>query len=146
MFPRLVVSAVSGLFALSLLSLASGCQRKGSREWRADDHDQEPGGGSAPANGAGNPTSAEDQLATLVEATWTNNCAVCHGRGGQGDGPQGPMVKAPNLTDPTLVDKLSDDQIVATIKNGRNKMPSFPNIPEHVARGLVMRIRALRAQ
>lgn len=130
---------------------ASGCRgRSGTREWRPDDHDEEktatqvaPPGGSG--NGIAQPPPAEAELRVLVETAWTNNCATCHGRMGQGDGPQGPMVKAPNLTAKDLQDARTDEQIAAVIRNGRNKMPAFPALPQSVVQGLVARIRALRA-
>jgi hypothetical protein len=56
------------------------------------------------------------------------------------------MVKAPNLTDPALVDPISDEELAKSIKNGRNMMPSFATMPDNVVGGLVRRIRALEAK
>jgi cytochrome c oxidase cbb3-type subunit 3 len=60
---------------------------------------------------------------------------------GRGDGPSGPMVQAPDLTRPEWQSKVTDAEIVATIKNGKNKMPKF-DLPDRVVTGLVARIRA----
>jgi mono/diheme cytochrome c family protein len=148
--PRFVV-ACSLSVVLGALAI-SGCRsRSGTREWRADDHDEEKaptqvapptGTGGAP----GEKPRPEDELRVLVESAWTSNCAVCHGRVGLGDGPQGPMVKAPNLSAKDFQDGRTDEQIAAVIKNGRNKMPAFPALPPAVVQGLVARIRALRMQ
>lgn len=81
----------------------------------------------------------------LIELTWRQRCAVCHGMEGRGDGPNGPMVKAPDLTRPEWQAKASDAEIAATIQNGKNLMPRF-DLPEKVVAGLVTRIRASRGQ
>jgi cytochrome c oxidase cbb3-type subunit 3 len=145
-----IVAALSSAFLLGALA-AGGCRgRTATREWRADDHDDEqqptqvaPTMGSG-SGGKGPQPTPEDEARMLVEAAWSSNCAVCHGRMGLGDGPQGPMVKAPNLTDKAFHERVSDEQIAAVIKNGRNKMPAFPSLPPAVVSGLVARIRSLR--
>lgn len=58
-------------------------------------------------------------------------CAVCHGVGGEGDGPlvgQGKLPFATNLTLPTTVER-SDGYIYALIRMGRGLMPSYRRIP-----------------
>jgi cytochrome c oxidase cbb3-type subunit 3 len=111
------------------------------REWTPADHDQ----ADSKANGAQvqqKAESAEDDTKSLVELAWRKNCATCHGPNGRGDGPQGPMVKAPDLTSAELLQKLSDDDIAGTIRGGKGRMPSFANLPDRVVTGLVQRIRA----
>jgi len=130
------------LLALALTSAA--CGRNASREWRAEDHDQDPGG--AGAGQAAAPGSGADDSRALVEAAWNSRCFTCHGRFGKGDGPNGPMVKAGDLTAPAFLDKNSDEEIAKTIRNGRNKMPAFTDLPPNVVDGLVKRIRAFRAK
>lgn len=56
-----------------------------------------------------------------------------------------PMVHPSDLTSATWQKGVTDDQILVTIKNGRNKMPRF-DLPDAVLRGLVARIRALRGR
>ena len=83
-------------------------------------------------------------MVTLAEVTWRNQCAPCHGLLGRGDGPQGPMVHATDLTLPEWQAKMTDAQIASSIVNGKNRMPKF-DFPPDVLRGLVLRIRAAGA-
>jgi mono/diheme cytochrome c family protein len=81
----------------------------------------------------------------LVEVTWETACAPCHGPTGHGDGPNGPMVNAPDITRDDLLSKITDDEIASQIRNGKNRMPKF-DLPDPVVRGLVARIRAMRGR
>jgi cytochrome c oxidase cbb3-type subunit 3 len=112
------------------------------REWTAADHDQpSPGqGAQVAAKPAGEGTDT-----SLTELAWQRNCFTCHGARGRGDGPQGPMMRPPDLTDPSWQDRVSDAQIAETIRKGRNKMPAF-DLPDQVIQGLVQRIRTARAR
>jgi hypothetical protein len=83
--------------------------------------------------------------ANLVEVTWETACAPCHGPVGHGDGPNGPMVNAPDITRDDLLSKITDDEIAFQIRNGKNRMPKF-DLPDPVVRGLVARIRAMRGR
>jgi len=69
----------------------------------------------------------------------------CHGERGRGDGPQGPMLRAPDLTRADWQSRVTDEDIVQTIRNGRNNMPKF-DLPPAALDGLVKRIRANRAR
>lgn len=135
-----------GLVVLAAVGLA-GCNAPPSdlREWRADDHDQPDrptAQTSARAPNAASPDSADKDL---VELSWQRSCIRCHGPSGRGDGPEGPMVRAPDLTRGEWQDAVTDEQIAAVIRGGRNKMPSF-DLPDTVVKGLVARIRARRAR
>ena len=157
----------SAILAVVLVTVA-GCERPpsadGLKEWTPADHDraEEPAnanaGNQAPqasqppqapqASGAARGASRDggsDSNATLIEATWESACAPCHGPVGHGDGPNGPMVNAPDITRDELLSKLSDEDIASQIKNGKNRMPKF-DLPEPVVRGLVARIRAMRGR
>jgi len=130
--------------ALTLLSLiALGCDRRPDdlREWKASDHE---GSGSeawqAPrADGKGT------DGASVVDVVWQAQCALCHGASGRGDGPQGPMLRTPNLTLAEWQTKTSDEQIAKTIVEGKGSMPKFEGLPDEVVSGLVAKIRAMRA-
>ncbi len=149
--PRLPRSFAHG--AMFAIFLVFGCDRApsadGAREWTPADHDHadEKGkvlsGGSSGARGAkgtgGNDTGA------LVELTWQNQCALCHGATGRGDGPNGPMVKAPDLTRTDWQAKVSDQEIADVIATGKGQMPKFDLAPEVVS-GLVVRIRASKGR
>lgn len=55
------------------------------------------------------------------EHIYQNQCALCHGDNRRGSPPTFPSL--------VNIDKLlSDDQIAATIRNGKGRMPSFPNL------------------
>ena len=66
----------------------------------------------------------------------------CHGTVGRGDGPQGPMVRASDLTRPAWQASVTDAQIAQTIRTGRGSMPAF-DLPESTVNGLVRLIRLL---
>ncbi len=112
------------------------------REWTASDHDQperptQQTTARAPSSAA--PSGAPDP--ELVDLAWQRTCSRCHGPNGRGDGPEGPMVRPPDLTNATWQDSVTDEQIATTIRKGKNKMPSF-DLPDAVVQGLVARIRA----
>jgi cytochrome c oxidase cbb3-type subunit 3 len=121
--------------------LLAACGRGPKREWQASDHDEEPGTQAAQGAKGG---KAGTNAADLVEATWGSACVVCHGPGGKGDGPNGPMVKATDLTQPALQDARTDAQLAAVIVSGKGKMPKFESLPDTVVAGLVQKIRSLR--
>jgi len=139
--------------ALPLILIASGlvaaCDPSPGevREWAAGDHDQPANAsttqGPAGQRGAPQGRSTGNDSIDLTEVAWQKNCVTCHGRGGAGDGPQGPMLHAPDLTRPEWQDKVTDTQIAATIRTGKNKMPAF-DLPAPVLDGLVKRVRGLR--
>jgi cytochrome c oxidase cbb3-type subunit 3 len=99
----------------------------------------QPAGGQAPAE----KESPEDNVAQLVDLTWRQQCTTCHGASGKGDGQMGPMVKAPDLTNADWQATVSDADIAALIKNGKNRMPKF-DLPGPVIAGLVAHVRGLR--
>jgi mono/diheme cytochrome c family protein len=135
----------SVLLGFSLV-LAAGCDgsSRDVREWKATDHDaplgQQPG--QVAARPRGSAEQGPDQ--SLVEIAWQRNCATCHGQRGRGDGPQGPMMRAPDLTRSDWQGQVTDEQMAEVIRKGRNKMPPFGTLPDQVVTGLVGRIRANR--
>lgn len=52
------------------------------------------------------------------------NCLMCHGADGTSSTPVGTALKAANFKDPAIV-KAPDAQLIAAVKNGKNKMPAF---------------------
>lgn len=130
------------LFAAALLG---GCDKPPTvelKEWTASDHDGEQKKAASPKQGAKGDPSGPD---ALVEITWRNQCVSCHGAQGRGDGPQGAMFKAADLTRPDWQAKVKDDDIAAAIVNGKGRMPKFELSPE-IVRGLVARVRSFRGQ
>jgi mono/diheme cytochrome c family protein len=134
--------------ALAVALALSACDRapspSGLPEWTPADHEQAPGKESGAAGDqAGKPSRGAKGSAggsAVVEATWRQQCATCHGPAGRGDGPQGPMFRAPDLGQ----SKASDDEIAAVIREGKGRMPKF-DLPDDVVRGLVSRVRSFRA-
>ena len=51
-------------------------------------------------------------------------CQMCHGADGSGDTPAGKAMKARPFNSPDVL-KESDADLIAVIKNGKNKMPAF---------------------
>jgi mono/diheme cytochrome c family protein len=150
---RLSVCLVAVSFAAVALALA-GCDSPPSgsklKEWSAADHDRTEESARAASQG-GQPGQPGPQGAPggqgpdmVVEASWQQQCAACHGPIGHGDGPTGPMVHATDLTQADWQKTVTDDQLVASIMNGKGKMPPFANLPPKVIAGLVARIRASR--
>jgi mono/diheme cytochrome c family protein len=130
--------------------LAQGAQQAATPRARPRDPSGQPSspqGGPAPAPAGSAATvaggGAAEDVAPLVDLTWRQQCANCHGVTGHGDGQLGPMVRAPDLTREDWQSKVTDREIAATIKSGKGKMPNF-DVPEPVIDGLVARVRATR--
>jgi mono/diheme cytochrome c family protein len=141
--------------SLVVAAALAACDRPppvdGARAWTPGDHDraeEQSSGQNAEAppqrgrtdGGGGSTATAAEQLA---QATWESTCTVCHGPGGHGDGPNGPMVKAPDLTRVEWQAQVKDADIAAIITTGKGKMPKFDLSPALVD-ALVARIRAMR--
>jgi mono/diheme cytochrome c family protein len=135
----LVVGVLAGLCA---------CEERPSdlRPWRASDHDHtsQPSSAQVEAEPADGGRESLFGISEVVVAAWRQNCVVCHGVIGRGDGPQGPMVRAPDLSRPDFHARLSDEQIAEVIRRGRGSMPAFP-LPEQTVTGLVKLVRLLDA-
>jgi cytochrome c6 len=56
--------------------------------------------------------------------TYKAKCQMCHGATGLGDTPAGKAMKARPFNSPDVL-KESDTDLIAVIKNGKNKMPAF---------------------
>lgn len=136
--------------ALVAAAVAAGCDRTpsadGLRDWTVQDHeqDQESAKAQLPKKGDGG-AGGVSGIAALVDLTWRAQCAQCHGESGRGDGPNGPMVKATNFTDPEWQRRMQDGEIANAILNGKGKMPKFELSNELVV-GLVLRIRQVGGQ
>ena len=58
------------------------------------------------------------------EATYKAKCLMCHGAAGAADTPTAKMLKVKPLADPDMK-KLTADAMIASVKNGKGKMPSY---------------------
>lgn len=56
--------------------------------------------------------------------TFEANCSVCHDEDGSGDTPIGMSLEIPDLRSDE-VQKLSDEELIAIVTNGKDPMPSF---------------------
>jgi mono/diheme cytochrome c family protein len=70
-------------------------------------------------------------------------CSVCHGADGKGDSPIGKKMGLREFASPE-VQKMSDDELIAIISDGKDKMPSYKKSlkPEQI-KELVGYIRSL---
>lgn len=79
---------------------------------------------------------------------YAKNCAPCHGKEGNGDGPAAAVMtpRPPDLTDSSRMDQLTDDELLAILTDGKGAMPGFGALlkPEEL-QGLVNYLRALAA-
>lgn len=139
--------------AMFLAAATGACDRPPSadslKEWTPADHhstdDDKLGGATAPQIGRAAGNAPASDVGQLVDITWRQQCATCHGPVGRGDGQMGPMVQAPDLSRPDWQSRVTDVEMAAIIKTGKNRMPSF-NLPDPVLSGLVARIRSLQAR
>jgi cytochrome c6 len=63
-------------------------------------------------------------LAQTGADTYKAKCQMCHGATGLGDTPAGKAMKARPFNSPDVL-KESDADLIAIIKNGKNKMSAF---------------------
>jgi len=66
---------------------------------------------------------AENTGANSPKAIYLSQCGICHGENLMGSPPAMPSLVG-------AADRLGSAQIVATIKNGKGRMPGFPNLTE----------------
>jgi cytochrome c oxidase cbb3-type subunit 3 len=148
MTPRVRRAFWSHLLLPLLLAAAPACNEQAPdlREWRPSDHDHTTNPGTDQVEGgpdAGTaPELAAHGLNEVVIVAWEQNCVRCHGRFGRGDGPQGPMVHAADLTNTAWQSTVKDDDMLKVIRDGRGLMPAFP-LPEPTLRALVQLVRLL---
>jgi cytochrome c oxidase cbb3-type subunit 3 len=147
---RQAVILLESLLLLSLLACNRSPSASSLQEWTPTDHHSVDDGrpnGPQPAGGqvAATKSTPEADTAGLVDLTWRQQCTACHGALGKGDGQMGPMLRAPDLTNPELQSAISDADMAAVIKNGKNRMPKF-DLPDAVVAGLVARVRSLRGR
>lgn len=131
--------------ALSLAALVFACNSTPAdlRTWKASDHDHtvNPNEDQVQVTDAGS-EAANHGLDDVTIVAWQQNCTTCHGALGRGDGPQGQLVHASDLSRPDWQASVTDEVIAATIRQGRGRMPSF-NLPDATIARLVGLIRML---
>ncbi len=135
---------LAALAALAVLTAACDRDGEGLREWSPQDHDHQttPSAGQVDTSQQ-RPGLEEHGLSDVILASWKQNCVTCHGPVGRGDGPQGPMVRPPDFTNPVWQKNAMDDHMRRTITRGRGAMPGFAHLPEETVDGLIRLVRLL---
>jgi cytochrome c oxidase cbb3-type subunit 3 len=134
------------MWAFYLLGCEGPPAAESLKEWTpTDHHSQDDDKVAAGAQVSGVAPKGAGGDTQLVDIAWRQQCTSCHGPMGKGDGQMGPMVQAPDLSRADWQAKVTDAEMAATIKSGRNRMPKF-DLPDGVLRGLVARIRSLRGR
>jgi len=142
--PVRITSPVA-VFSVLLAAFAFACNSNPAdlRQWKASDHDHtlNPNSGQVQVTDAGSEASKAG-LDDVTIVAWQQNCTSCHGALGRGDGPQGQLVHAADLSRPDWQAAVSDEAIATIIREGRGRMPSF-NLPDATITRLVALVRML---
>ena len=72
-----------------------------------------------------NPVKAKPESITRAKKWWTLDCAMCHGKDGDGKGETAKDMKLAivDFTDPATLKDRTDGEIFYIIKNGHEDMP-----------------------
>lgn len=70
-------------------------------------------------------TKASVDDAQAAATIYDKDCAKCHGKDGRGKSFRGKMTHARDFTDSKWQDGVTDDQLVKSITDGKDKMPAF---------------------
>jgi mono/diheme cytochrome c family protein len=86
-----------------------------------------PSSAAIPAQAAkqANPVKSSPESLARARKWWNLDCAMCHGKGGDGRGDTAAdmKLKIADFTDPTSLKNRTDGEIVYIIKNGDQDMP-----------------------
>ena len=74
-----------------------------------------------------NPVASSDAVLAKAKNAYEENCLMCHGETGKGDGPMAGMLKEkpPDVSDAKLMSEMSDGEIFWIITKGVKPMPPF---------------------
>jgi mono/diheme cytochrome c family protein len=93
-----------------------------------------------------NPVKSTPESITRAKKWWTLDCAMCHGKDGDGKGETAAdmKLKLADFTDPTTLKDRTDGEIFYIIKNGHNDMPpEGPRVKTEENWDLVNYVRSL---
>lgn len=90
--------------------------------------------------------SKEKSVLERGAGVYARSCASCHGSPGMPGRSRGFKIKPPNLGNRALQRRLSDADLVRTIRKGRGEMPSFGRmLSQEELNQLVVYLRSLAA-
>jgi mono/diheme cytochrome c family protein len=109
--------ALTALAFLLPLATAVNAQEKASEPWVAP----------ADARAVKNPLKNTPDAVAAGAETFRQNCEVCHGPKGDGNGPTAKTltIKPANFTDPKLMALETDGSLFWKMSKGRGAMPSW---------------------
>jgi mono/diheme cytochrome c family protein len=120
------------LVAIGILVMG-GVVWAGAAEWKA------PASAKATKNPVDKVTGAK-----LGEPLFRENCVICHGKAGKGDGEAAAAMKPrPRSLHDKVVQAQTDGELFWKISEGREAMPGWKSISEKERWSLVHYIRAL---
>jgi putative copper resistance protein D len=93
-----------------------------------------------------NPVASSDAALTKAKSNYEENCLMCHGENGKGDGPMAGMLKEkpPDISDSKMMGEMTDGEIYYMITKGMKPMPPFETkISEEERWGLVHLMRSI---
>jgi mono/diheme cytochrome c family protein len=76
-----------------------------------------------------NPVASSDAVLAKAKAVYEENCLMCHGEAGKGDGPMASMLKEKpaDISDAKIIGEFTDGEIFWLITKGKKPMPNFEN-------------------
>lgn len=95
---------------------------------------------------ASNPVKSSPESLARAKKWWTLDCAMCHGKDGDGKGEtaQDMKLKVADFTDPNTLKDRTDGEIFYIIKNGHQDMPpEGPRVKTEENWDLVNYVRSL---
>ena len=93
-----------------------------------------------------NPVASSEAVLSKAKSTYEENCLMCHGETGKGDGPMASMLKErpPDVSDAKILGEMTDGEIFWVITKGVKPMPPFENkISEEDRWGMVHLMRSM---
>jgi mono/diheme cytochrome c family protein len=75
---------------------------------------------------------------------YKSKCQMCHGADGTGNTPAGKSTKVNPFNSPDVI-KMSDDELIAVTKKGKNKMPAYAGkLTDDQIKDVIAHIRTLQ--
>lgn len=122
----LTIGMIVLLAALPMAALAGG-KHAGGHEGHGMAGHHGPGAWNAPEEAAAqpNPVPADADSIARGEALFAQNCVVCHGANGEGDGPLAASLKPPPADLRVMAPMHPPGDLAWKIAEGRGAMPSW---------------------